>query len=122
MTFSVLSAQLLCQPGDTHADGMLTGVTEADEYWPERIEQALTFRTEAILTPRFTAAGDIERVTRNMYAQADQPCCFVFFYQAVVGMTELSGELFIMLRAIPGRILTFGFCGMLTAFCGGSVF
>jgi hypothetical protein len=34
-------------------------------------------------------------------------------------MTELSGELFIMLRAIPGRVLTFGFCGMLTAFAAG---
>ena len=40
---------------------MLAGITEADEHWPEeRIEQALTFRTEAIFTSRFTAAGDIE--------------------------------------------------------------
>jgi hypothetical protein len=45
---------------------MLAGITEADEHWPERIEQALTFRTEAIFTSGLTAAGDIERVTRNM--------------------------------------------------------
>ena len=75
---------------------MLAGITEADEHWPERIEQALTFRTEAIFTSRFTAAGNIERVTGNMHAQADLPRFFVFFHQAIVGMTELSGELFIM--------------------------
>ena len=101
---------------------MLAGITEADEHWPERIEQALTFRTEAIFTSRLTAAGDIERVTRNMHAQADLPGFFVFFHQAIVGMTELSGELFIMLRAIPGRVLTFGFCGMLTAFAACQFF
>jgi hypothetical protein len=44
---------------------MLAGITEADEHWPERIEQALTFRTEAIFTSRFTAAGNIERVTKH---------------------------------------------------------
>lgn len=57
-----------------------------------------------------------------MHAQADLPGFFVFFHQAIVGMTELSGELFIMLRAIPGRVLTFGFCGMLTAFAAGQFF
>jgi len=57
-----------------------------------------------------------------MHAQADLTGFFVFFYQAIVGMAQLSGELFIMLRAIPGRILTFGFCGMLTAFAAGLFF
>ena len=101
---------------------MLAGITEADEHWPERIEQALTFRTEAIFTSRFTAAGDIERVTRNMHAQADMPRFFVFFHQAIVGMTELSGELFIMLRTEPGRVFTFGFCGVFTALTAGPLF
>ncbi|MNN37944.1 hypothetical protein D3C81_1519140 [compost metagenome] len=101
---------------------MLAGVTEADEQRPERIEQTLALRTETVFASCLTATSDIKWVAGNPHAQAGFSGPFVTNDKPVIGMTKLAGKLFIMLRTIPDRVFTFGFCGMLSTCTAGQFF
>jgi len=61
-------------------------------------------------------------MTGDVHAQADLAGFPVFFYQPVVGIAKLPRELFIMLRAVPGRVFAFGFCRMFPASAAGQFF
>ncbi|CAH3937492.1 hypothetical protein AN2364V1_4445 (plasmid) [Enterobacter cloacae] len=60
-----------------------------------------------------------------MHAKADLPGLFIFFNKAIVGITQLPSQRFIMCRSEPYWFLAFCFCGMLATatpglllFCG----
>ena len=101
---------------------MLAAITETDEQGPEGVDQAPAFRPETIFASCLTATRDKKGMTGNVNTQSGAAGPLVEHHETVVGMPQFPGELFIMLRTEPGRVFTFGFCGVFTALTAGPLF
>ncbi|SLQ34964.1 Uncharacterised protein [Klebsiella pneumoniae] len=112
---TVFLAEFFCQTRNTHTDRQLAGITEADQHWPDSIQQTLLFRPEAIPAASPTTFPDVQRMKRYVHTQSHLTSGAIFLNKTVIGVPQLATQFFVMLRSKPGRVFTFGFCGVLAA-------
>ncbi len=67
---TVFLAEFFCQTRNTHTDRQLAGITEADQHWPDSIQQTLFFRPEAIPAASPTTFPDVQRMKRYVHTQS----------------------------------------------------